>query len=89
MTQLPALGLVSHINWRPWPLFKLLEALAEPFRRQRQSNSLIPPYRGIERILIGRILWRSLISPDWDIGDWQRIEIFPRWQRPSIAARPM
>lgn len=78
MTQLPALerdfGL--HINWRPLALFKLLEARGKnPFGGGGQSGQYDAAYRGIDVTRWAEFYGVPLISPDWDIGDWQRINL--------------
>ena len=77
-TQLPALerdfGL--RINWRPLALLALLEARGKnPFGDGGQSGQYDPAYRSIDVTRWAEFYGVPLISPDWDRGDWPRINL--------------
>lgn len=78
MTQLASLerDFNLKINWRPLALFALLEARGKnPFEGGGQSGQYNPAYRGIDVTRWAEFYGVKLISPDWDIGDWQRINL--------------
>jgi 2-hydroxychromene-2-carboxylate isomerase len=77
-TQLPALerDFGVTIAWRPLALFKLLEARGKnPFADGGQSGQYDPAYRGTDVTRWADLYGVPLISPDWDKGDWLRINL--------------
>lgn len=77
-TQLPALERKFDVKiaWRPLALFKLLEARGKnPFADGGQSGQYDPAYRGTDVARWAAFYGVPLNSPDWDKGDWLRINL--------------
>lgn len=77
-TQFPALerDFGVEIIWRPLALFALLEVRGKnPFGGGGQSGQYEPAYRGIDVTRWAEFYGVPLVSPNWDIGDWLRINL--------------